>query len=79
MNSLTIFRRAKAGFSAPTPSLPHSASLPPEPSYSVGKGLVGDHFISLALVLSIKKTDERQETLGNIEKAIADIEKAQRP
>jgi predicted RND superfamily exporter protein len=78
-SALTIFRRAKAGFSGTEAELAAFRKFATGTKLFSRQGLVGDHFISLALVLSIKNTDERQETLGNIEKAIADIEKSPAP
>ena len=75
-SALTIFRRAKAGFSGTEAELAAFRKFATGTKLFSRQGLVGDHFISLALVLSIKNTDERQETLGNIEKAIADTQSA---
>lgn len=78
-SALTIFRKAKAGFSGTDAELASFRKFVTGTQFFRRQGLVGDHFLSLALVLSIKSSDERQETLQLIEKAIADIEKSPAP
>src|SRR5581483_1724629 len=78
-SALGIFRRAKAGFD-PTPQ--QSAAFK---KFATGtdifrkQGLIGDHFLGIPLILSVKGTRERGETVDAIDRTIADVEKNPAP
>ena len=69
-SALSIYRRAKAGFS---PTAAEAASFK---TFATGtpilrkQGLVGDGFLSVAVILDVKDRDERQETLAAMNKAV---------
>ena len=78
-SALTIYRRAKAGFTPSTAEIAEFKKFATGTKLFRRQGLVGEHFLSLALVLSVKDSKERHETLSLIEQSIAEIEKNPAP
>ena len=78
-SALTIFRRAKAGFSGTEAELQTFKKFATGTKLFRRQGLVGDRFLALALVLGIKNGVERQNTVDAIDKVLADIEKTPAP
>lgn len=78
-SALSIYRRAKAGFSATDPESADFKKFATGTQLFRKQGLVGDHFLSIALVLAVKDSSERQATLKLVEEAIADVEQHPAP
>jgi predicted RND superfamily exporter protein len=78
-SALSIYRRAKAGFGASNAEVAAFKQFATGTNLFRRQGLMGDHFLATALVLSVKDSSERQATLKLIEGAIADIEKSPAP
>ncbi|MFO0623223.1 MAG: MMPL family transporter [Polyangia bacterium] len=78
-SALSIYRRAKAGFTANESSVADFKKFATGTQLFRKQGLIGDHFLSVALVLAVKDSAERQATLQLVEAAIADLEKSPAP
>ena len=71
---LSIFRRAMAGFD-PTPE-----QIAAFRRFATGtdllrqQGLLGDHYISVGLIIDVDGSEQRSATLAAIDRAIADVE-----
>ena len=71
---LSVYRRAKAGFE-PTPD-----SLAAFRQFATGtnlfrrQGLIGEHYIALALIFEVRDSADRLALLADVEKAIAGVE-----
>lgn len=78
-SALAVYRRAKAGFSGTDSELAAFKQFATGTQLFRRQGLVGDHFLAIALVLSIKDGTERQTTLASIQKALSDIEQNPAP
>jgi len=71
---LSVYRRAKAGFE-PTPE-----TLPAFRQFATGtdlfrrQGLIGDHYIAVALIFEVHNSADRLALLADIERAISGVE-----
>lgn len=78
-SALSVFRRAKAGFTATPEQAADFKKFVTSTDLFKRQRLYGDHFLSIPLVLDIKGTAERTETLAGIDAAIASCEKNPAP
>lgn len=78
-SALSTFRRAKAGFS-PTPEQCEAfRKFASGTGMFRDQGLVGDRFLSIAVVLDVRGNEQRGETLAAIERAIQEAEATSPP
>jgi len=78
-SALSIYRRAKAGFTTSAAEVADFKKFATGTHLFRKQGLVGDHFLAVALVLGVKDSSERQATLKLIESAISDVERSPAP
>ena len=78
-SALSVYRRAKAGFSATPEQAAAFKQFVTGTDLFRKQHLVGDNFLAVPLVLSIKGTDERAQVLDAIDAVIAPIEKSPAP
>lgn len=68
---LSIFRRAKAGFRATPEELDSFRRFASETDLFRKQGLIGDHFLAIAVVMGVKSNEERAAVLAAVDQAIA--------
>lgn len=78
-SAIGIFRRAKAGFTVTPESLEAFKAFATKTDLFKKQGLVGDHFLAMAVVLSVQSSAHRHELIDKIEAALAPIEKDRGP
>jgi len=70
-SALSIFRRAKAGFTPTPDQAERFREFVSDTDLFRRQGLVGDHFLAIGLVLDAKGTEQRADLLAAIDRAIA--------
>jgi predicted RND superfamily exporter protein len=70
---LSIFRRAKAGFRATPEELEAFRRFASGTDLFRKQGLIGDHFLAIAVVMGVEGNEQRAATLGAIDKAIEPV------
>ncbi|MFI5288628.1 MAG: RND family transporter [Polyangia bacterium] len=78
-SALTIFRRARAGFSATPEQAAEFKKFATGTDLFRKQGLVGPHFIGIPLVLAVHGTKERHDTVAAVDKLIAPYEQHPAP
>ena len=78
-SALSVFRKAKAGFQPTPEGAAAFERFVKGTDLFTRQGLVGEHHLSVPLILHIKGTDERAQALDAVDRAIADIEKSPAP
>ena len=68
---LSIFRRAKAGFDATPEQIEAFRKFATGTDLFRKQGLIGDHFLAIGIILSVKNAQERAATLLAIDAAVA--------
>jgi uncharacterized protein len=69
-SALSVFRRAKAGFEPTAGQEDAFRKFVTGTDLFRRQGLVGDHFLAIGLVLDVKGSEERQQTLAAIDRAV---------
>jgi uncharacterized protein len=70
-SAISIFRRVRAGFEATSEQASAFRQFVTGTDLLRRQGLVGDGFLAIALVLTVKGTEERSETLDAVDEVIA--------
>jgi predicted RND superfamily exporter protein len=78
-SALAVFRRIKSGFSGTPEEIAAFKQFALGTALFKKQGLVGDGFLGIPLVLSVKTTRERQQVLDDLDKVITPVEKDPAP
>ncbi len=78
-SALAVFRRVKNGFHGTPEEVDAFKKFALGTNLFAKQGLVGDGFLGIPLVLSVRTTRERREVLQQIDKTIAAVEESPAP
>jgi predicted RND superfamily exporter protein len=70
---LSVYRRAKAGFEATPEQVTHLRDFATGTDLFRRQGLFGQHYLAIGLVLDVRGSAERHETVAAIDRAIASV------
>ncbi|MFO0586589.1 MAG: MMPL family transporter [Polyangiaceae bacterium] len=78
-SAIGIYRRAKAGFNTSPETAAAFRTFCTSTDLFKKQGLVGDHFLAMALVMEVKDSAHRHQLLDEVAKALAPIEQDRGP
>src|SRR5512135_1608264 len=70
---LSVYRRAKAGFEPTPDQVAHLREFATGTELFQRQGLFGKHYLAIGLVLDVRGSAERHETVAAIDRAIASV------